>query len=92
MNPQSCFDFSYEKKNAQTGAFVPGARTGTYYVSESLVTEEAIITMAQAISARKLAPGVEITSPQATEKHLQNLLAGVVRRALPEYPTQGHQV
>jgi DNA repair protein RadC len=75
VNSQSCFDFSYGRKNAQTGAFVPGARTGTYYVSESLVTEEAIITMAQAISAKKLAPGAEITSPQATEKYLQNLLA-----------------
>ncbi len=76
MTSQSCFDFSYEKRNARTGAFMPGAKTGTYYVSEPLVTEEAIITMAQAISVKKLAPGAEITSPQATETHLQNLLAG----------------
>ena len=76
MTSQSCFDFSYERKNARTGAFMPGAKTGTYYVSESLVTEEAIITMAQAISEKKLAPGATVTSPQATEAYLQNLLAG----------------
>ena len=76
MTSQSCFDFSYEKRNAQTGAFVPGTTTGTYYVSEGLVTEEAIITLAQAISEKKLAPGATVTSPQATEAYLQNLLAG----------------
>ena len=76
MTSQSCFDFSYEKRNAQTGAFVPGTTTGTYYVSDGVVTEEAIITMAQAISEKKLAPGATVTSPQATEAYLQNLLAG----------------
>ena len=75
MTSQSCFDFSYEKKNAQTGAFIPGTKPGTYYVAES-VSEEAIITMAQAISEKKLAPGATVTSPQATETYLQNLLAG----------------
>jgi len=78
MTSQNCFDFSYEKRNykkAKTGAFIPGSIPGTYYVSES-VSEEAIMTMAQAISEKKLAPGATVTSPQATETYLQNLLAG----------------